>query len=467
MSSLTSGTESGQAKLTFELLESRLRAIVRAQTEVLQHYDFGWADGALTRSGESLTRLVAPLHHAMRRGLSVQQALGGIGNLSGKSQDDSAPLNQSVTHAVGALFTLGRLRHGIRPADLENLLLAKLLYQLLAEMLDDVVDSANYSVELAGTVFRLALADLGEEQLSEASVRGAFQALCPSVPAPFVASIACLSAGLTDLLRRAPRWAEFHARFRQGNERVIAGQSLSMLFNDASRDPAALEEAAREFAAPDPSVRWYERLATHMGHVSNLALLDLIFARPSVDLGDVEEHERTWYYYNLVISMLDHLLDLETDSRLGITNLALIAMHPEEAARGESARRSFRALRQADYDTFVTRLARLVAIGSRHGERSGLGSREYYRMLNATIPLVMFASCKDRNQDLLGAILRSFAAATRESNQERAECSQEAAPDSFLRAPQLTTYSQWSSRFRTQRVFTTVPRAPLAWRTPS
>jgi hypothetical protein len=268
-------------------------------------------------------------------------------------------------------------------------------------------------------------------------------------------------------LSRAPRYSEWREIFDFGNRTLAEGQSLTVLLQSNRSDIARVRRTSERFYAPDSSVGWVERLGKYCSHVSNLTLIDLSFIRPDAPVGDVHEHLRAWYYLDALISILDHLADLRSDSRSGVVNLALLQVRPNASFRGPHVEEVYRALTSSEVDLLLDRLVTLSVTAFAHAERSGVESPSYYRLLLLLIPVVMLTSGKDGRGDLVPAYLGKLASRLGAPPEEGEPHPRFPDPVEEARTYHETRYSQQSEPDRTQELFTTEPETPRADMIPS
>ncbi|MCI4347861.1 MAG: hypothetical protein L3J97_04500, partial [Thermoplasmata archaeon] len=366
-----------------------------------------------------------------------------------------------------ALMTSSMWVDRTEPEQLRRALVAKTMYQHIAEMLDDLIDTGEYSRSAASRLYCCVLLPLGQPRIDTEKLRGRMLKSVTRSGAPMVDPLVELAAQLHHEIGRAPRALGFRELFSLGNRFLSHGQPLTVLLQGRRLDVPAVRGAARHFYAPSAEVDWVTRLAKYMSHASNLALLDLYFVRPSAPMGDLNEHLWTWYYLDALISIMDHLADLEADSRAGIVNLALLGMRPQGPKADEVPLDSFRGLGVDDFDCLLEQMADLSTRALMHAEWSGMAAPRFYRLLTLLVPVVMLSSGKDGGRSLLPAYLEKLA--TRLSTPGSSGRRRPIPPPSPSRALyyQETRYSQHSAPVRTQDVFTTVPATPRADMIPS
>src|SRR2546422_6428041 len=88
---------------------------------------------------------------------------------------------------------------------------------------------------------------------------------------------------------------------------------------------------ASRFPAPHPDLTWPERFARSVAHGSGLCLIDLCFAEERLTPSELRSHLNAWYYFDVLMTLVNNVLDIPDDAEEGLTNIALMARRGTEA----------------------------------------------------------------------------------------------------------------------------------------
>jgi hypothetical protein len=451
----------------FDLLQTLCHGLRRDALHALSYHDFGFPEMQVEGYFDALDRLLPDLGCALANDRAVRSALEATEGSSWNAEDCTKDLRESACHAVGAMLLTERVRYAMDRSDVQRALLAKILYEHLTEILDDVIDAGSYGRRQCEQIFRTALVPIGDPGFRTEPTQRRLLELLSREQRGYASPVAKLGTALSDLLLGAPRWADLGPAIRIQNEYVAIGQSLSTTCRGYRIDLQEVRRRAARFDSPEVELTWVERLAKYQSQVSNLALLDLCFVRREFELGNLGAALQSWYYYDVVISLLDHLFDLRADTEEEVANLALLWMSPDACRDAITPSDAYRALRMSDYERLVSRVAELSARALTMASSERSESAEFYRFLTVMIPVVMFAVGRDQDPDLLHSVLRALVPVVRVSPRAISTSGSNEGVEPSGGDYHSTTYSQWSSPFRTQRVFTTLPFAPRAASMPS
>src|SRR2546430_16513401 len=86
-----------------------------------------------------------------------------------------------------------------------------------------------------------------------------------------------------------------------------------------------IREWASRFPAPDPDLRWQERFARSVAHGSGLGLIDLCFAPERLTPSELRSHLNAWYYFDVLMTLVNNGRDIPDDPHAGLTNIALMS----------------------------------------------------------------------------------------------------------------------------------------------
>jgi len=158
----------------------------------------------------------------------------------------------------------------------------------------------------------------------------------------------------------------------------------------------------------------WERLSGWISHTYAITLFDLCYAEPILDPDAFDAHVAAWFYFDVVVTLLNNAMDVGPDLDRGIANIFLIARGGEEVRSLRRARGFRPTLSMADYEAFLSRTATFARRNLEYARRSGEDPDAFYPFLAVMAPIVMFADETGIRQDMLHAYLRALAPMMRE-----------------------------------------------------
>src|SRR5207249_9956767 len=158
--------------------------------------------------------------------------------------------------------------------------------------------------------------------------------------------------------------------------------------------------------------RWQERFARSVAHGSGLCLIDLCFAEQRLTPSELRSHLNAWYYFDVLMTLVNNVLDIPDDADEGLTNIALMAMRGAEVLDPAVDPKAIRPTMR-DYEPLLKRMAELSgrAITSAHEALDDPDT--LYPFVAFMMPVVMLTERDGSGEDLLHAYLRAVAPAMR------------------------------------------------------
>src|SRR5256885_10556014 len=385
----------------------RVRAYVielgRRAVELCDLYDFGFPSSVVQ---DHIARLGRDFD-SFRGAFDVPElASGGRGSLWDHQQ--------STRYAAGAAMITARSRGTISPANIARAAAAKALHEFQADLLDDIIDGGAYTFEEARALYRMCLAPMTEADFDSNELQMELRNRIQAHQQGTVDLLASLTARLHDLLCHAPNWAAFRSEIRRENERLATGQALTVFQKRESRSIQMIRGWASRFPAPHPDLQWQERFARSVAHGSGLCLIDLCFAEGRLTPSELRAHLNAWYYFHVLMTLVNNVLDIPDDADEGLTNIALMAMRGAEVLDPAVDPKAIRPTMR-DYEPLLKRMAELSgrAITSAHEALDDPDS--FYPFVAFMMPVVMLTERDGSGEDLLHAYLRALAPAIREA----------------------------------------------------
>ncbi len=383
----------------------RVRAYVvdlgRRAVELCDLYDFGFPSSVVR---DQIARLGRDFD-SFRGAFEVPElASGGRGSLWDHEQ--------SVRYAAGAAMITARFRGAMSPPNAARVAAAKALHEFQADLLDDIIDGGGYTFEEARALYRICLAPMTEAGFDPNELHTELRRRIQAHQQGTVGLLTSLTARLHDLLREAPNRAAFRSEIRRENERLATGQALTVFQKRESRSIRMIRGCASRFPAPHPDLSWQERFARSVAHGTGLCLIDLCFAQGPLTPSELRAHLNAWYYFDVLMTLVNNVLDITDDADEGLTNIALMAMRGAEVLDPTLDPRAMRPTMR-DYEPLLRRMAELSgrAITSAHEALDDPDG--FYPFVAFMMPVVMLTEPDGNGEDLLHAYLRALAPAIR------------------------------------------------------
>ena len=274
---------------------------------------------------------------------------------------------QSVRYAAGAAMITARFRGAMSPANVARAAAAKAIHEFQADLLDDIIDGGFYTFEEARALYRVCLAPMTEARFDPDELQVELRHRIQAHQQGTVDLLTSLTTRLHELLRHAPNWDAFRSEIRRENQRLATGQALTVFQKRESRSIQMIREWASRFPAPNPDLRWQERFARSVAHGSGLCLIDLCFAQERLTPSELRSHLNAWYYFDVLMTLVNNVLDIPDDADEGLTNIALMAMRGAEVLDPAVDPKAIRPTMR-DYEPLLKRMAELSgrAITSAH-----------------------------------------------------------------------------------------------------
>src|SRR2546426_209246 len=401
-------TGNGEGADVIERVRAYVVDLGRRAVELCELYDFGFPSSVVR---DHIARLGRDFD-SFRGAFEVPElASGGRGSLWDHEQ--------SVRYAAGAAMITARFRGAMSPANIARAAAAKALHEFQADLLDDIIDGGAYTFEEARSLYRMCLAPMTEaDHFDPDELRMELRRRIQAHQQGTVDLLTSLTARLHDLLRHAPNWDAFRSEIRRENERLATGQALTVFQKRESRSIRIIRGWASRFPAPHPDLAWQERFARSVAHGSGLCLIDLCFAEERLTPSELRSHLNAWYYFDVLMTLVNNVLDIPDDAEEGLTNIALMAMRGAEVLDPTADPNAIRPTMR-DYEPLLKRMAELSgrAITSAHEALDDPDS--FYPFVAFMMPVVMLTEPDGSGDDLLHAYLRALAPAIRGEGRQR------------------------------------------------
>ena len=332
--------------------------------------------------------------------------------------DEPWNYGQTLRFAAGATMVTERYRDRMTRENLRSAVTAKILHKCQAGILDDLVDRGLYTFIEAKDLYNHCFASMIDPGFEINTFRKELAMMLKQEQLGMFDLITNITAAFNELFQESPNGPDLFYEMERVDERVILGQALTMFQKHPTFDLQKLKRITSGFWAPDPDLRWHERLSSYVSGATYYNLIDMCFLTNPVSASELDTTVRSWYYFDLVIAHLNHFVGLHTDLKAGMANLALISMREPELLGLVNLPGYSPNLTIQDYEVQFRRTAEFLsrAISAAAG---GLNDDDYYYpFITIMIPVVMMGDWIGTRDDMIHAFLREVAPGIRASIRE-------------------------------------------------
>ncbi len=322
---------------------------------------------------------------------------------------------QTLRFAAGATMITQRYRRRMTQENLRKALVAKILHKCQAGILDDLVDQGRYSFIEAKDLYHHCFASMMDPGFDLNSFRKELALSLKQEQLGMFDLVTSITASFNRLFHESPNGPDLFYEMERVDERVILGQALTMFQKLPSLDLSKLKRIAAGFWAPDPDVKWHERLASYVAGATAYNLIDMCFIAQPVSERELDATLKSWYYYDLVIAHLNHLVGVHKDLRNGIANLALTSMRESDLLGLQTLEGYSPNLTIRDYEDQFRRTAEFARRAIMAG-RGGFDDPDcFYPFITIMIPVVMMGDWIGNRDGMIRTFLDDIAPSIRES----------------------------------------------------
>jgi len=323
--------------------------------------------------------------------------------------DETWNYGQTLRFAAGASMITERYRHRMNEKNLRSAIVAKVLHKCQAGILDDLVDQGRYSFIEAKDLYHHCFASMIDPGFDMNTFRKELAIILKQEQLGMFDLVTNITAAFNQLYQTSPNGPDLFYEMERVDDRVILGQALTMFQKHPTFDLQKLKRISSGFWAPDADVKWHERLASYVSGATYYNLIDMCFLNEPVPPKELSATLTGWYYYDLVIAHLNHVVGLHKDLRVGIANLALISMRESDVV-GLSTLHGYNPnLTLADYETQFARTADFAGRALTNATAADPDLGMYYPFITLMIPVVMMADWIGNRDDMIHRYLRHVA----------------------------------------------------------
>jgi len=329
--------------------------------------------------------------------------------------DETWNYGQTLRFAGGISMISQNYRDRMTPENLRRSMTAKVLHHCQAGLLDDLIDTGRYSFIEAKDLYHHCLASLIDPGFEINAFRKELALSLNQEQLSVFDLMTNITAAFNKLYQESPHGHELFYELERINDRLILGQALTMFQKTPTLDLPKLKRVAAGLSAPDPGIRWPERMCPYLSGISYYNLLDMCFLTEGPSPREVETMLKTWFYYDLVITMLNHIVGVHKDLRSGIVNLALLSVRESEVLNVAAPQNYNPNLTVRDYEELFARTAEFSDRALKLATGGFEDEKLFYPFITIMIPVVLMADWIGNRDDMIHQYLAMIAPSVRQA----------------------------------------------------
>ena len=382
---------------------------------LFDYHDFGFPKdlmkGHITQVEEDLRQMRESI-----RGPSVNLRPPNIAqDAVWEDGDETWNYGQTLRFAAGATMISEKYRPRMNPENLRRALIAKILHKCQAGILDDLVDQGKYTFIEAKDLYHHCFASMIDPDFDINTFRKELALILKQEQLSMFDLVTNITAAFNRLHQESPNGPDLFYEMERVDDRVILGQALTMFQKHPSFDLGKLKRISSGFWAPDPDVKWHERLASYVSGATYYNLIDMCFLTEPISKSEMNATLKGWYYYDLIIAHLNHYVGLHKDLRAGIANLALIGMREQDVLSLSSLHGYNPNLTVRDYEEHFARTAEFSRRAIANAMKGQEDLNMFHPFITIMIPVVMLADWIGNRDTMIHAYLRTVSPAIRDA----------------------------------------------------
>jgi len=386
---------------------------------LFDYHDFGFPKDALKFHISQVTDELRRIRDSIRGSTLSLRPPGLAEDAMWEEADDLWNYGQTLRFAAGATMITQRYQSRMTTENLRRAMIAKVLHHCQAGLLDDLIDTGRYTFIEAKDLYHHCLASMIDPGFDINTFRKELALSLNQEQLSMFDLMTNITAAFNKLFLESPNGQDLFYELQKVDDRLILGQALTMFQKQPTMDITKLKRIAASLSAPDPDLRWHERISQALSGATYYNLIDMCFLSEPMPQAELQGTLNAWYYYDLVITRLNHFVGVHKDLRSGIANLALIAMRENELVNLTNLNGYNPNLTLRDYEEHSERTAEFSRRALTQATK-GLEDRSmFYPFVTIMIPVVMMAEWIGNRDNMIHAYLRSISPAIRESVRER------------------------------------------------
>ena len=386
---------------------------------LFDYHDFGFPKDALKDHISRVTDELRRVRESIRGSTLSLRPPGLAADGMWEEAEDVWNYGQTLRFAAGATMITQRYVNRMTSENRRRAMIAKILHHCQAGLLDDLIDTGRYNFIEAKNLYHHCLASMIDPGFDINTFRKDLALNLNQEQLGMFDLMTNITAAFNRLYLESPNGQDLFYELQRIDDRLILGQALTMFQKHPTLDISKLRRVASSLSAPDPDLRWHERISQALSGATYYNLIDICFLSEPMPADEIQATLRAWYYFDLVITRLNHFVGVHKDLRGGIANLALVAMRENELLTVSSLQGYNPNLTVRDYEEHSERTAefsrRALALATRELGDDSL----FYPFVTIMIPVVMMAEWIGNRDNMIHSYLRSISPSIRESVQAR------------------------------------------------
>jgi len=329
--------------------------------------------------------------------------------------DQNWNYGQTLRGAGGITMISQYYRDRMTPENLRRAMTAKVLHHCQAGLLDDLIDTGRYTFIEAKDLYHHCLSSMIDPGFEINAFRKELALSLNQDQMTVFDLMTSITAAFNQLYQASPYGNDLFYEMERINDRHVLGQALTMFQKHPNIDIPKLKRVATGLGAPDTDLRWTERLSPYLSGVPYYNLIDMSFLSEPASRQEIDAMLRTWFYYDLSITMLNHIVGLHKDLRSGIINLALLSVRESEVLNLTSPHGYNPNLTIRDYEEMFGRTAEFTNRALKLAMTGLEDERLFYPFITIMIPVVLMADWIGNRDDMIHRYLGMIAPSIRQA----------------------------------------------------
>ena len=297
---------------------------------LFDYHDFGFPKDSLKQNINRVTDELRRMRESIRGSTLSLRPPGLPDDAMWEEADELWNYGQTLRFAAGATMISQRYQSRMTSENLRRAMIAKVLHHCQAGLLDDLIDTGHYTFIEAKDLYHHCLGSMIDPGFDINTFRRELALSLNQEQLSMFDLMTNITAAFNRLFFESPNGQDLFYELQRVDDRLTLGQALTMFQKHPTMDLSKLKRIATSLNAPDSDLKWHERISQALSGATYYNLIDMCFLSEPVNPQELQGTVNAWYYYDLVITRLNHFVGVHKDLRSGIANLALIAMRENE-----------------------------------------------------------------------------------------------------------------------------------------
>jgi hypothetical protein len=402
-----------------ELLSKFVNRLGGYAEGLFDYHDFGFPKSALKNQITRVTDELRRMQQSIRGSPLSLRPPGLPEDAMWEEADELWNYGQTLRFAAGATMITQRYESRMTSENLRRSMIAKVLHHCQAGLLDDLIDMGRYTFIEAKDLYHHCLASMIDPGFEINTFRKELALSLNQEQLGMFDLMTNITAAFNRLFLESPNGQDLFYELQRVDDRLILGQALTMFQKHPTMDLPKLKRIAAGLSAPDPDLKWHERISQALSGATYYNLIDMCFLSEPVTPHELQGTVNSWYYYDLVITRLNHFVGVHKDLRSGIANLALIAMRENELVTMPNLQGYNPNLTMRDYEEHSERTAEFSRRALTHATKELGDGSLFYPFITIMVPVVMMAEWIGNRDNMIHSYLRAISPSIRDSVRDR------------------------------------------------